>query len=84
MRSAWPDISILGVEIGIQSKISEDLLSHNVNQGFSVSSSWHYDVGGVIRSPCIFIHSIKEEGSVREGLSGKGTSKLDAVVQVKG
>ena len=42
-----------------------------------MSSFRHCDVG------CILIHHIKEAGSVREGLSGKLISKLDAVVRVE-
>ena len=57
---------------GRHSKVSKDILSLNLNQGFSVSSFRHCGVGGVTRTPCILIHNIKEAGSLREGLSEKG------------
>ena len=80
MISARPDLSIPEVEIGRQSRVSKDLPSHNVTQGLYVSSFRHFGVGGVTISPWIFIHNINEAGSVREGLSGKVISKIDAVV----
>ena len=81
--SARPDLSIPEVEIGRQSRVSKDLPSHNATQGLYVSSFRHCDVGGFTISPWIFIHNINEAGSVREGLSGKVISKIDAVVLVE-
>ena len=81
MSSARPELSILGVATGRHSKVYKDLLSHNVIQGFSMSSLRHRDVGGVTRDPYILIHNIKESGSLVEGLSGKVIRKLYMVVR---
>ena len=51
LKSARPEISTLGVATVRHSKVSNDLLSHNVIQGLYVSLFRHCDVGGVTRSP---------------------------------